>query len=214
MTAGGYGAIANVAGGIIQSIAASKARKEMEQAMQDFMRQQKGYRGDAMEVFQPSLEYRGVENARTQLKQGADTRKAEFDRVGQTPMGINSVGPSARDNAYLGMRGQARANLGAYSDWQLLQDINNLRTQQELNKISNFAGGNAQVFPARMEDASHSYDELAFWGNLISSVGGSAGAWGGMFGADAGKKAGGSFFGGQNPAVDDNGFGANFGGYV
>lgn len=179
---GAVGMGANVVGGLMQSIAASKARKEMEQAMASFLSQQRGYRGDAMEVFNPSLEYRSAETAKSQLAQGRAQRNAEFDRLGATPMSMNSPGPNARDQAYTKMRGDARANLGSYSDWQLLQDINNLRTQQELNKISNFAGGNAQLFPHRMEDASHSYDELAFWGNLISSIGGSAGSWGTMFG--------------------------------
>src|SRR5206468_2038209 len=71
--------------------------------------------------------------------------------------------------------GMQRSKVGSVNDWQLDQMINRIRTQQDLDKISNFARGTSQIFPYRMYEAQHSMDELAFWGNLISSIGGGGG---------------------------------------
>jgi hypothetical protein len=86
-------------------------------------------------------------------------------------LGVGSTPFSAADHGRLNLLGNARANVGAYSDWQLNQAINQIKLREQLNKISNFAQGTAQVFPYRMYNAQHSMDELDFWGKTISSIG-------------------------------------------
>jgi hypothetical protein len=47
-----------------------------------------------------------------------------------------------------------------------------MATQNALNKISNFAGGQSRnVYPLQMYGAQHSMDELAAWGAIIQNMG-------------------------------------------
>ncbi|SRR6266496_1502759 len=180
----GIGAGASVVGGIMQSIAASQAAKAMAQAFRNEIAAQEKYRGQAYAgTFEPTLQQRGVETAREQIGQGAQKRQDVYQSVGQVPFGVPSkLGPTNRTQASYSLLGKNRAQLGGYSDWALNQMISNIRAQDQLNKISNFASGTAQVFPYKMFEAQHSADELAAWGNLISSVGGSSQGWNQLFG--------------------------------
>jgi len=177
----GIGAGASVAGGTMQAIAASQAAKAMKHAFERQLQEQGKYRTQAVGEFNQALPLRGVEEARNEIAQGSQNRQNFYGKFASTPLSLGS-GPSARDNAAYNLAGTARGNLGGYSDWALQQMIHNIRTQDALNKISNFAQGSAGVFPYKMYDAQHSADELAFWGNLVSSVGGSAGSWSSLFG--------------------------------
>ena len=154
----------------------------MGDALRREMERQQGYRNEALGAFQPGTTQRGAETAETQIQQGAQHRQGLYDTVGSAQFGTKPAA-TARDQASYKLKGMARARLGGYSDWALDQMIANIRVQDQLNKISNFAGGTAQVFPYRMFDAQHSADDLAMVGGLISSIGGSAPAWGQMFGS-------------------------------
>jgi hypothetical protein len=184
MTGGlGIGSAANVVGGLMQAVAASQAAQAQHTELKRELQRQQGFRNEALDTFQTGLDNRSAETAETQIQAGADKRNAAFEQVGRQQFGLGKQpNMSTRDQALYKLKGMSRARLGGYSDWGLDQWINNLRTQDQLNKISNFAGGTAQVFPYRMDDAQHSMDELAFWGNLISSIGGSAANWAQMFG--------------------------------
>lgn len=177
----GIGAGAQLVGGTIQAIAAKQAQQAMKEAFERELARQGRYRGEAFSVFENAAPGRSAETAREQIGAGAQNRQEQFQRIGQTQLGFGA-GPTARDTAALNLAGQARANLGGYSDWQLDQMIANIRAQDELNRISNFAAGTAQVFPYRQYEAQHSQDDLAALGGLISSIGGSAPAWGQLFG--------------------------------
>jgi hypothetical protein len=209
LTAAGIGAGANLVGGILQSVAASRAGQEMLQAMAREMQRQQEYRNLAFGTFQPALQGRGVETARQQIQEGADQRQGYFQQVGQSKLGVHQDS-TARGRAQYKLSGQNRANLGGYSDWAIKQMIANIRAQDELNRLSSFAGGTAQVFPYRMYDAQHSQDALALVGGLISSIGGSAPAWS-QFGGQAPT---GSVFGTKQMFDAPQGFGQNFGNYA
>lgn len=170
------GAGANVLGGLMQSVAATMANKAQSDEFAREIQRQQRYRNEAFGTFQPSLITRGVETARDQIGEGSQKRQDFYGKVGETKLGIGG-GPNERDKQLYGLLGKGRADLGGYSDWALNQMVSNIRTQDELNRISNFAGGTAQVFPYKMEEAGHAGDELAFWGSLIASLGGGAGSF-------------------------------------
>ena len=182
MDASGYGAAASVAGGVIQSVAASQAAAAMKAALEKELQNQEHYRNQSYNIFQPALQYNSAENANQLINQGAADRQAYYQKVGQTPLALKSGdGSNVRSKAQYALSGQNRANLGGYSDWALHQLINHIRSQDEMNKISNFAAGDAGVFPYKLQKAQHSQDELAAFGNMISSLGGSASAAGSYF---------------------------------
>lgn len=177
------GAAAQVLGQVLQAVAANKARHKMEEAYKQEMKRQRGFRNEAFGVVEGAFPQMGVETAREQMGAGQAHRESLYEQVGQIPFSPNQpvgMGPTESDKANIGMAGQARAKLGSYTDWQLDQMINNIRTQNELNRIVNFSGGEAQVFPWRMYDAQHSADALDFAGNALSSLGGAVSGFGGL----------------------------------
>lgn len=177
----GIGSAANLVGGVMQMIAAAQARKAMEKAFRKEIDLQQGYKNQAFNAFQPYTQQRSVETANQQIAQGSQNRQ-DFYNKNNNPLAVGKSNVTSRDLANYRLMGANRGQLGGYSDWGLHQFINNLRSQNDINKISNFAGGMAQVFPYKMYDAQHSGDELAMWGNLISSIGGGAQGWGQLFG--------------------------------
>ncbi len=187
----GVGAAANVVGGLIQSVAASKAAKNMAKQFAKEQNRQAGHSNEATIAFQGGLGERSAETADEQIDSGKNERAASYNAILSTPFGVGNVGPTSSDRAFLNLTGQSRAALGGYSDWQLDQLISNIRLNEELNRITNFAGGDASVFPYRMNDAQRSMDELAFLGQLVSSIGGSAGDWSKSFGGPPATGGGG-----------------------
>jgi hypothetical protein len=179
------GAAANTVGGILQSIAASQAKQAMADAYAREIQKQQGYSNQAYGgVFEPGLGARGVEQARTSIGEGSQQRQAAYQNINQTPLSL-SGGQTLADRNNYAMQGKLRGNLGGYSDWALDQAIRNIRAQDELNKISNYAHGTATTFPYRMYDAQHSADELAFWGTMISGLGGGAQNYAQLFGSNS-----------------------------
>lgn len=190
-------------------IAANKARGEMLDAMAKEMEQQQRFRNEALGVFQPHVQTLGVETARQQIGEGAQQRQQVFQDIGQTQLGIGQ-NQSKGGQAQYQMRGQARANLGGYSDWSLNQMIAKLRAQDELNRISNFSSGQARIFPYKMSDAQHSADDMAAIGGLIASIGGGAANIGGIYGQGA---SGGTPYQFQPPPFGAAGTGGTMGGW-
>lgn len=175
MSAAGYGAALSVIGGVLQSIAASKAQDRMNQVFSDAMTRQQHLGQQATEAWQTGLQGQGVETANQQLAQGQQQREQLYNQLGATPSSATGPAMSARDSAYGAASGRVRGRLGSYSDWELMQSLQRIKTQNELNKISNFSKGWEGVLPAQLTDAQHSQDELSFWGSLIASVGGGMG---------------------------------------
>lgn len=166
------GAITGPVGGELQGWAALLDRLAMRKAFKEEMGRQGEYRKQAGQVFQGGLDQSSAEYAQSQMDKGSQNRQALYQRLAYQPMTTTGVGPTARDYAYGQQQGKARANLGGYSDWQQQQGIDTLNRQRALDRIYNFAGGTAQVFPYRMYDAQHKMDTLAQIGQMISSMGG------------------------------------------
>lgn len=159
----------------MSGIAASQAQKEMFRAFQSELNRQGIYRGQALTSLEGYLPTLGAETAQQQMGEGAGRREAAYGTLGSMPTGPYGAGATgAADKAYYESTGHNRAKLGSYSDWQNQQGISRQREGQDLGKIINYAHGDAGIFPYFMYKAQHSQDELAFWGQLISSIGGSA----------------------------------------
>lgn len=180
---GGYGAAVAALGGILQSVAAEQAQEKANQVFQDMMMRQQHLGQQSYEAWQNNLKGMGVETARQQIAQGSVDRQKLYGELQGSASSATGPGLSARDSAFGQSSGQVRGQLGGYSDWELLQHLSSIRTQNELNKISNFSRGWASVLPLQLQDAQHSQDELAFWGNLLSSVGGGAASFGNTYNA-------------------------------
>lgn len=121
------------------------------------------------QVFMPSLPGLGAEAATQQIAQGAGQRMQEYSQLLEQPL-VPNVPQSAYgavDQAKLGVQANAQANLGGYSDWSLNQMINQIRTKQELDKISNFAKGNAALLPFNLNAAQHAGDTAKGVGSLV-----------------------------------------------
>jgi hypothetical protein len=183
---GAIGAGANVAGGAIQAVAAMQAKRAMGKVYEREIVQQNKIRNQALgNVFQPALQTRGVEQARSDIATGRGEREASYEDLGNVDFTGGQQAPGGEDPRGLAnfeLMGNLRAQLGAYSDWGLENLIRQIRSQEQLNRLSDTSRGRASTFPARMYDAQHSADQLAMVGNLISSVGGGAQGWGELFG--------------------------------
>lgn len=168
------GAAAGVVGGFMQSVAATMESQAMFQAFQAELARQHGYNDQAYGAFLGSLPGQSAESANDQITQGQDQRMQSYGQLQATPLvaggSANSLG--ANDAAALNLSDASRSRVGGYGDWKVDQTISNIKTQDQLNKISNFAAGTASVFPYQMYAAQHSQDELDMWGKAISSIGG------------------------------------------
>lgn len=161
-----------IAGGVIESAAASRAAQEMRDETGREIRRQGKFRNQGFSELGQTIPTQGVESARESIADNAGKRTEKYASANEQKFDASGSGPSDRDKMAIGMSGSARANLGAYSDWQLGQMIKRIRLQEKLNKISSFSGGEAQIFPSRLEDAQHSQDELGAFGAFLGSVGG------------------------------------------
>lgn len=177
-------------GGLVSSIASAMAAVEMRRTLERQLAEQERYAQEAYsKVWQPSLSGWTAQHMQEQVQKGSEQRQAEYQKAGQTPMGsaqTGGKGPTARDQAQFALGGQLRGNNAGYGDWQLERQIANIRTQEQLNQISNFAGGTAQTYPYQMWDAQHSGDALQFGGSALQMGGGLVGgggfSGGGLFG--------------------------------
>lgn len=169
----GYGAIANFAGNIMQSIAASQEAKAMAKEFGKELKRQRGYQTEALGLFNPALGKQGVEQAKLDMSAAQAGRQQDYAQTQNIPVSVGGAyAPTARDQASAQMTGGLRATNASYGDWMRMQKIRQDRLQEGLNRVSNFSQGTQQVYPYRLYDAQHSMDELAFWGQLISSLGG------------------------------------------
>lgn len=213
--AAGIGAGLGVLGAVMQMVAAKKAEAEMAQTFQKEQDLQNRYQVQAFGNHQQLVPTQGVETARQDLAAGKERRVGEYNRLNENRLG---GGPAnARDQQAFALSGNARANLGSYSDWQLNNAIRRIRSADRLNRIVFNASEDAGVFPYRMFDAQHSADDLAALGQLAASAGGATTAFGSLYGAQPKggltDGANGAQYGG--PGYDfNNGYSGQFGGQV
>lgn len=185
----GFGAAAQAVGSIMQMIAAKRAEAEMNKAFQKEQIGQEGYSNQAFSALQSLYPQMGVESAKTTMAEKKKLREGMYDKNLASSYAIQE-GRTGRDKASTKMRGGLRAQLGSYGDWQLNNMIKNIRAQDELNKLSYYAGEDAQTFPYLMSDAQHSQDDLAAMGQLIGSLGGTAANFSQLYGAPPAGGAG------------------------
>jgi hypothetical protein len=179
MSAGfGISAGSNVLGGFIQAIANEAESQNMFRAYQDELKRQGVYQQQATQATNQNITDSSSQNAQQYMNRGIGQREAAYGALGNVPLSVSGTGDEssaykALDTANYNQRGQERAKLGGYADWQQQQNVNNQGTQRQLNQISNFAGGlQNNVFPYQMYQAQHGEDEAKFWGQVISSMGG------------------------------------------
>lgn len=172
MSMGGAGAGAGIVGGFMQSVASTMESQAMFQAFQAELARQHGYDSQAYGAFLGSLPGQSAETAQQQIGAGQEQREKDYSQLQSMPLVAGGPSMSSTDAAALNLSDASRAKVGGYGDWKVNQTINNIKTQDQLNKISNFAGGTASVFPYKMYAAQHSQDELDMWGKAISSIGG------------------------------------------
>ena len=193
------GLATQIIGTELQGWANKLAAQEMGQQFSQEQVRQRKYANEARGAWTPSVEFQGRENFDKMLGESAASRRDLYSDVAERPFSFEG-GPSATDRASHDMKSLFRSNLLGYGDVSLENSMNRLRTQQELDRISNFAGGTASVFPYRMYEAQHKYDWLAAIGSAISSLGGGGG--GGQQPVSAPPLSQGNtaaYFGGQGP---------------
>lgn len=173
------GAATNIIGGELQGWANVLAKQNMFDTYKRELAQQQQFRDQGAGLFQGFLGQAGPQAAATEMSQGRQAREKSYQDVAATPLSTftpptEQSTSSARDKAAVNMRGQERATLGAYSDWQLRQTLNDIQNREALKQLASFAGGQAGIFPLQMYKAQHSQDTLAQIGAAISSIGGGA----------------------------------------
>ena len=196
-----YGAIAQVAGGVMQAIAARVAQEKMLKEYKKELDRQRAYATEAKGVHDERLGTATVGTAQEQMEVGRQQRLSDFAGVAKQNLAPTlNLQMTPQDRATFDVSTRNRAKFGSYSDWALKQAIQDIRTQQELNRVISFAGGTASVFPYREYKAQHSQDWLSTMGALLSSVGGSAPAFASMYGGatQAGQKVPGYYEGDVN----------------
>lgn len=187
----GVGIGAGLIGSELQGWASALAKQAMYQAYQDEMARQAAYRRDAGYLFdfslvpgglkasdlrgQPDLTIGGLTSdaAKQDYAAGEAKRKGLYSLYGNVAASPKRI-PLAnmqREQAAADMSGSQRAALSSYGDIGFNYGIREQALRRALNQISNFAGGTATVYPYRMYEAQHSYDDLAKIGALISSIG-------------------------------------------
>lgn len=180
------GAVTNVIGGEMQGWAAKLAQMATTEEMQNELKRQSGFRRDATGQLFQYLPQLGAEYAGQQLTQGADARNARYAEGYAAPLvaGMEKKG-QAGDAAAIELMGKERAKLGAYGDWQSNQSIGDSRLQEQLNRVYSKSGGQASIFPYRLQRAQHSQDMLAAIGQMISSIGGGSTNFSQLYGGSA-----------------------------
>ena len=155
------------------------ARQDMGRAFRNELNTQRGYGTQAQDIVNQSIAQSNPGAMQGGMQGAVNNRLAAYNAIGQIPLGLgpnkqSQYNPAVAD-AYTKMLGGLRAKNLSYSDWALQQAIANLNTQRQLDRISNFAGGQANnVYPLQMYKAQHGWDDLAMAGQAISSIGGAA----------------------------------------
>ena len=168
------GMIASVVGNELQGWSALLDKWRMQQVYQQQATEQQGFRNKALGLMNPQAS--SAQAMMQGVGQGAKARESEYGRLNTIPLAVKMPGGATAgpDAAYTNLTGGLRAKVGGYSDWAVQQSINNLRTQQMLNDITQQAGGAASIFPLQMYSAQHSHDVMSAIGQAISSLGGGA----------------------------------------
>lgn len=192
------GLAASAAGTGVSMSAQAAARDEANRKTQQELQRQRGFQQQGKQQFAASLGKSGSDVAQKQIDTGTQQHLAEYQKAQALPTAISQPTqldqPSQNlhqqaESAYVGQQGQARAQLGGYSEWDLQQWIKNLRAQQQLGQVQNFARGSQNVLPYELEQAQHSQDTMQGIGTGLSALGALGGGVSGIWGAANAAKA-------------------------
>jgi hypothetical protein len=171
----GYGGIATMAGGIMQSIAAAQAQQAMYDEYKKELKRQGVYQQQSYDAFGKNTTQSGAANTKAEMGAATQKRESQYAGAAEKPLGIYgtpSVGTdSARDAAAVADAGARRAALGSYGDAGFSREMGNIGTGRELGRIGNFSEGENRLYPYRMYDAQNTLWQLALAGKLLSSIG-------------------------------------------
>lgn len=163
-------------GGIMQSIAASMENKAMQQAFNEEIAQQLGLSEQGYGQWMAGLPGQGRAAADSAMDTGAANARMTYKGINDRPLLANSGDASmyaSTDRAAIDQAGAASSRFSGMSDWQINKMINDIKTNDAINRINFRSQGLASLFPYKMYNAQHSQDELDFWGKTISSIGNS-----------------------------------------
>lgn len=161
----GMAGIGSSIGGLIGNIQAGNA---VDAATRNAMGKQNQAISQGYQTWLPWLATTGVDTANRQIAEGAAHRMGTYNNLLSNPLvqGLPTSSYQNVDMAKLNAFAQPQANLGGYSDWALDQLISQIRAKQELDKISNFARGNASLTPFTLNAAQHAGDMAKGIGGL------------------------------------------------
>lgn len=174
--------VAAAAGTGLQMHAASEEKNAQEKAVQDEMLRQSQYQRKATQEYQNSVMKGTPEQVKRNMVSDTATREAELNKATNASLGGSSALPTSTETQKAGQvqQGQesaaARAKMGAYSDYDLEQWIKNLRSQQRIGMLGDFAGHSQNILPFALQDAARSHATERMGGQLLGALGSLAGA--------------------------------------
>lgn len=154
----------------------------MNDKVEQELQRQRQYEQQANKAYQASLGQSTADVARSQIDQGEAQRVAEYQHLSAQPPRPTSAPSSALGAApatvyegQLAGQGQqtalASARLGGLTEWDLLQQIKNMRANQNIGIQSNFAHGSQNVLPYEVAQAQHAGDMAHAMGGLAQTAG-------------------------------------------
>lgn len=159
----------------MQASASMLARNAMNRTVEHEIGKQGKYRESGLDVFRKSLEQVG---AGPSLAEGTTRAQQEYDRVMSSPASVReprgvSLGSGAATGAWADLMGALRAPVEGYNEFQLQQQIKNLRAAQQLQNIALSSRASAQAAGMETQTSQHKYDWLQAIGQMLSSGGNS-----------------------------------------
>ena len=179
------------AGSAAQAAGARRAAKAMAGARTAESIRQKGFQDEATRINDQSLSKSGRASTDADMKAANEARAAEADaavadvRAPVEAAGANLAGDQSgnqvmiteadaarnKNLGYATQQGRAKADLLSFNDITFQNAINNMRSGQQLNTISNFMRGSSNVLPIELEAASRRGDNLKTLGTALSTAG-------------------------------------------
>ena len=165
-----------------QVYGAHQSQQAQNQKVEDELQRQRQYQKQADVAYRTAVSQSGQDVANQQIQQGTDQRTAEFAKLMATPPGatgqpsspLSTAPQTVEEKAYQGQGVQtalAGARLGGLTEWDLLQQVKNMRAAQNIGLINNFARGSQNVMPYEVANAAHAGDMANAIGGLAQTGG-------------------------------------------
>jgi hypothetical protein len=152
---------------------------------------QKGFQDQATQVNDQSLSKSGRASTDADMQAAKDARAADAaaatdevrkpieatgenlagDQSGNQVMLTEGDLQAARNLGFANQQGAAKADMLSFNDVTFQNAINNMRSGQQLNTLSNFMRGSSNVLPIELEAASRRGDSLKTLGTALSTAG-------------------------------------------